>query len=88
MVSRIQTRDRVQPTVASGVAVRQGRSGRVGTLGDSQVLPLSDVVFGNSRVIGGVSSVTSLVGNDCHGLNPDNALECEVGLVANHAGKF
>jgi hypothetical protein len=72
--------------VASGVAVRQGRSGRVCTLGNSQVLPLSDVVFGDSRVIGSVSSVTSLVGNDCHGLNTNHALECEIGLVANQSG--
>lgn len=72
--------------MASGVAVRQGRSGRVLILGNGQVLPLSDVVFGNARVIGSVSGVTSLVGNDCHSLNTDHALECEVGLVSNTTG--
>lgn len=72
--------------MASGVAVRQCRSGRVRILGNSQVLPLSDIVFGDARVIGSIGGVASLVGNDSHGLNTDHALECEVGLVANHAG--
>lgn len=71
--------------MASGVTVGQGRSGRVLILGNSQVLPLSDVVFGDARVIGSIGGVASLVGNDSHGLNTDHALQCEVGLVANHA---
>lgn len=72
--------------MASGVAVRQGGMWWVSILGNSQVLPLSDVVTGDAREISSVGGVASLVGNDCHGLNTDHALDREVGLVANYAG--
>lgn len=56
---------------------------RVGVLGNGQVLPLGNVVVGDAGIIGGIVAVAGQVGNDRHGLDPDHALQGQVGLIAN-----
>jgi hypothetical protein len=72
--------------MASGIAIRQGRSWWVRILGDGQILPLGDVAMGDVGVLISVIGVTGLVSNDGHSLDTNHAFEGKVGLVANCTG--
>lgn len=49
---------------------------------DTQNLPSVDVVMGNGSVVGSIIRVISLVADDSHGFDTDDALQCQVGLVS------
>lgn len=76
----------LQLTVTAGITVRQSSMGRGDFLVDGQVLPFIHVIMGNSRIVGSIGCVASLLGNDGHGLDTNHPLEGQVGLVANHIG--
>jgi hypothetical protein len=44
--------------------------------------------MGNTRVVGSIGRVTSLLSNDGHGLDTDHSLQGQVGLVANPVGQL
>ena len=77
----------VQEAVGVVGTVVEGRVWRVGVMRDAEVLPLSDVVVGGGGVIGAVGGVAGQVGDDGHGLDSNHALESQIGLVGEGAGK-
>lgn len=54
---------------------------RVGIVCDAQNLPSVNVIMSNGSVVGSISRVISLVANDSHGFDTDDALQGQVGLV-------
>ena len=77
----------VQQAVRVVEPVAERRVGRVGVHGDAERLPLVDVVVRDGRKVLPVGGVARRVGDDGHGLDADDALERQVRLVGQRAGK-
>lgn len=51
-------------------------------MSNTQYLPPINIIVGDSRAIGCCISVVGKLANGCHGLNTNNPLQSQIGLVA------
>lgn len=69
-------------TVSVIRAIRQCGMRMNHLMSNTQHLPLIDIIVGDIRVIGSCISMVGELANDRHGLNTNNPLQSQVGLIA------
>jgi len=77
----------VQKTVRRIVSIRQSGVRRVGVVGNAQSLPSTNVILSNRGAILTVVRVVGDGANGRHGLDTDDTLQSQIGLVAIHVSR-